>query len=274
MKKRKKLSILYLVKKIWKILLVILIIGAIGTGAYFLMKSLGIDSIEGVRQVVDNSVWGAVIFGLILIFQVIFLPAGTLAFTGSAVLLFESPLKAWLICWISLAIGSFIMFWLGRIFGIKILKWIVGSEKTEKYASYLGKAKFILPLILLVPVFPDDIICLAAGISNINPLYFMSVVFITRGIDNFCTVFVGASMLKSTVGIILLVIFVIAMIIASYFLTKHQEKIENFFLEKFTRKKRKPNKANQTEPVENLNPSSQSESEKKNENTEDPDSST
>ena len=134
------------------------------------------------------------------------------------------------------------------------MKWIVGSEKTQKYAAYLGKAKFILPLILLVPVFPDDIICLAAGISNVNPLYFMSVVFITRGIDNFCTVFVGASMLKSTVGIILLIIFVIAMIIASYFLTKHQEKIENFFLEKFTRKKRAKSSQKQntqTQLVEN-----------------------
>ena len=241
-------------KKIGKIFLVVLIIAGIGLGAFFLMKHLGIDSIDGVRQVVDNSIWGAIIFGLILIFQVIFLPAGTLAFTGSAVLLFESPLKAWLICWISLAIGSWIMFWLGRLFGTKIMKWIVGSEKTQKYAAYLGKAKFILPLILLVPVFPDDIICLAAGISNVNPLYFMSVVFITRGIDNFCTVFVGASMLKSTVGIILLIIFVIAMIIASYFLTKHQEKIENFFLEKFTRKKRAKSSQKQntqTQLVEN-----------------------
>lgn len=226
-------------KKVWKILLIAMVVGAVGAGAYFLMKALGLDSLEGLRQVIDNSFWGVFVFSLILIAQVIFLPAGTLAFTASAVVLFESPVKAWLICWLSLAIGSWIMFWLGRIFGSKILKWIVGSEKAEKYATYLGKAKFVLPLILLVPVFPDDIVCLGAGLSNVNPFYFMTVIFLTRGIDNFCTVFVGASMLKSTVGIILLVIFVIAMIIASYFLTKYQDKIENFLLEKFTRKKKK-----------------------------------
>lgn len=226
-------------KKVWKILLIAMVVGAVGAGAYFLMKALGLDNLEGLRQVIDNSFWGVFVFSLILIAQVIFLPAGTLAFTASAVVLFESPVKAWLICWLSLAIGSWIMFWLGRIFGSKILKWIVGSEKAEKYATYLGKAKFVLPLILLVPVFPDDIVCLGAGLSNVNPFYFMTVIFLTRGIDNFCTVFVGASMLKSTVGIILLVIFVIAMIIASYFLTKYQDKIENFLLEKFTRKKKK-----------------------------------
>ena len=226
-------------KKLWKILLIVSIVAAVGSGAYFLMKALGLDNLEGLRQVIDNSFWGVFVFSLILIAQVIFLPAGTLAFTASAVVLFESPVKAWLICWLSLAVGSWIMFWLGRIFGSKILKWIVGSEKAEKYATYLGKAKFVLPLILLVPVFPDDIVCLGAGLSNVNPFYFMTVIFLTRGIDNFCTVFVGASMLKSTVGIILLVIFVIAMIIASYFLTKYQDKIENFLLEKFTRKKKK-----------------------------------
>lgn len=226
-------------KKIWKILIIVLVIAAVGVGAYFLMKSLGLDNLEGLRQVIDNSFWGVFVFCLILIAQVIFLPAGTLAFTASAVVLFESPVKAWLICWLSLAVGSWIMFWLGRIFGSKILKWIVGSEKAEKYATYLGKAKYVLPLILLVPVFPDDIVCLGAGLSNVNPIYFMTVVFLTRGIDNFCTVFVGASMLKSTVGIILLGVFVVVMIVAAYFLTKNQDKIENFFLEKFTRKKKK-----------------------------------
>lgn len=227
-------------KKVWKILFIALIVGAVGVGAYFLMKALGLDNLEGLRQVVDNSFWGVFVFSLILIAQVIFLPAGTLAFTASAVVLFESPVKAWLICWLSLAVGSWIMFWLGRLFGTKILRWVVGSEKAEKYATYLGKAKFVLPLILLVPVFPDDIVCLGAGLSNVNPFYFMTVVFFTRGIDNFCTVFVGASMLKSTIGIILLVVFVIAMIVASYFLTKYQDKIENFLLEKFTRKKKNP----------------------------------
>lgn len=226
-------------KKIWKIFFVCLVLAGIGGLAYFLMQYFGFNDLESLRHVFDNSFWGVLIFSVVLILQVIFLPAGTLAFTGSAVILFESPLKAWLICWISLAIGSWIMFWLGRLLGTKILKWIVGSVKTEKYAFYLGKAKYVLPLILLVPIFPDDIICLAAGLSNVNPLYFMVVVFLTRGIDNFCTVFIGANLLKSTVGIILLVIFVIAMIIVSYFLTKHQDKIENYLLEKFTRKKPK-----------------------------------
>ena len=78
-------------KKVWKILLIAMVVGAVGAGAYFLMKALGLDNLEGLRQVIDNSFWGVFVFSLILIAQVIFLPAGTLAFTASAVVLFEYP---------------------------------------------------------------------------------------------------------------------------------------------------------------------------------------
>lgn len=235
-------------------MIVVAVIAGVAGLAYFLMNHFGLNDnenlLENLRKIVDNSVWGVIVFSVILILQVIFIPAGTMAFTFPAAVIFESPVKAWLICWISLAIGSWIMFWLARKFGTKVLKWIVGTEKAEKYAKFLGQGKFVLPLLLLVPIFPDDIICVAAGISNINWLYFMIVIFITRGIDNFCTVFIGSTLLKTTEGIILLVLFAILMLIASYFLTKYKDNIENFFLEKFTRKK-KNNQA--VEDVENQN---------------------
>lgn len=226
--------------KFLKILIVILILGAIFTGGYFLFNALGLDDIDKLREIVNDNWLGVFIFILILIFQVIFLPAGTLAFSGTAVVLFgESPLKAWLICWTGLAIGSYIMFFLARFLGMRVMKWIVGEQKAEKYANFLAKGKFILPMLLLVPIFPDDIICAAAGLSSVNWLYFMVVITLTRGIDNFCTVFIGSEMLKTTTGIILLGIFVVAMLIAAYFLTKHQEKIENWLVDKFSSKKNK-----------------------------------
>lgn len=224
-------------KKVWKILIVVGVLALIIVGGYFVLDYFQLNNLDRLRAVVDNNIWGVLIFGFILILQVLFLPAGTLFFSGSAVILFESPLKAWLICWISLAIGSWIMFFIARIFGVKVLKWIVGKKRAEKYAYYLGRGKFVLPMILLIPIFPDDIVCAASGLSNIKWLYFMIVVFITRGIDNFCTVFIGAELIKSTVGIILLIVFVLIMLIASYFLTKYQDKIENYFLEKFSKNK-------------------------------------
>lgn len=226
-------------KKIWKILIVVAVIALIAVGGYFVLDYFQLNNLDNLRSFIDDNIWGVLIFSLILVLQVLFLPAGTLFFTGSAVILFESPLKAWLICWLSLAVGSWIMFFIARVFGVKVLKWIVGEKRAEKYAYYLGRGKFVLPMILLIPIFPDDIVCAASGLSNINWLYFMIVVFITRGIDNFCTVFIGAEMIKSTPGIILLIVFVLIMIVLSYFLTKYQDKIENYFLEKLTKKKKR-----------------------------------
>lgn len=239
-------------KIIWKTFLVVAILGAVCGLGYLVLQWTGLNSVENLRKVVDNSFWGMFIFFIILVAQVIFLPAGTIFFSGSAVVLFESPLKAWLICWIGLAVGSWLMFWLARLWGTKVLKWIVGSERAEKYAYYVGRGKFVLPLLLLVPIFPDDIICAATGLAKVNWLYFMIVVFITRGIDNFCTVFVGAELIKTVPGMIVLGVFIVLMIIASIFLTKHQEKIEQFFLDLFTRKKKKENEdAGQTQALAN-----------------------
>lgn len=226
-------------KKIWKILIVVAVIALIAVGGYFVLDYFQLNNLDNLRTFIDDNIWGVLIFSLILVLQVLFLPAGTLFFTGSAVILFESPLKAWLICWLSLAVGSWIMFFIARLFGVKVLKWIVGEKRAEKYAYYLGRGKFVLPMILLIPIFPDDIVCAASGLSNINWLYFMIVVFVTRGIDNFCTVFIGAEMIKSAPGIILLIVFVLIMIVLSYFLTKYQDKIENYFLEKLTKKKKR-----------------------------------
>lgn len=227
-------------KKLLKTLLVILIIGAIVAFGYFLLKILGLDDINKLREIVNNNIWGVLIYILILIAQVLFLPAGTLFFSGGAVVLFgDNPFKAWIICWIGLALGSYLMFFIARVFGVKALKWIVGEEKANHYAEILGKGKFILPMILLIPIFPDDIVCAAAGLSNMNWLYFCIVVTITRGIDNFCTVFVGAEMLKTSLGIVLLCIFVVVMLIAAYFLTKYQDKIEKWLVQKFGTKKMK-----------------------------------
>ncbi|MDD4815709.1 MAG: VTT domain-containing protein [Clostridia bacterium] len=231
-------------KKILKVFIVIGVMTIIVATGYFVLKALNLDDLDKLREIVNQGFWGVIIFGLIMVAQVLFLPAGTLIFSGSAVVLFDSPLKAWLVCWIGLAIGSLIMFWIARIWGVKVLRWIVGQKRAKRYAYFLGRGKFVLPMILLVPIFPDDIVCAAAGLSNINWLYFSIVICITRGIDNFCTVFIGAEMIKTTLGLILLGCFVVVMIFASIILTKHQDKIENWFVSKFSRKAKDKNELN------------------------------
>lgn len=223
-------------KTIIRSIVLALIICAVCTGVYFLLKAFGLDNLETLKKIVNQGIWGVLIFILLQIVQVIFIPINTTIFTVPAIILF-GPTKAFFVSWVGCTLGSIIMFVLARYGGIKLLKWLVGEDKANKYSSVLGKGKFLLPLFLLIPIFPDDIMCASAGISNINPIYFCVVVAITRCIDTACTCFIGASLIKSPIGITILCVFVAIMFVLSILLTKYRDKVENWFIRVFTKKK-------------------------------------
>lgn len=223
-------------KKITKILVLATVLCGIAGGAYLLLKAFGLDDIDTLRTIVNQGFCGYIIYVALQIVQVLFIPINTTIFTIPAIVLF-GPVKAFLISWIGCTLGSIIMFLIAKIWGIKLLKWIVGEEKATKYANILKKGKYLLPIFLTVPIFPDDIICASAGLGNINFLYFCIVVTVTRAIDTACTCFIGAELIKTPVGIVALVLFVIAMCIVGFFVTKHQDKIDAWFVNKFSKKK-------------------------------------
>ncbi|MCM1224727.1 MAG: VTT domain-containing protein, partial [Lachnospiraceae bacterium] len=186
-------------KAILKTLLLIAIISAICVGAYFLLKAFELDDLETLREIVNKGWWGAVIYVLLQIIQVIFIPINTTIFTAPAIVLFGAT-KAFIISWIGCTLGSIIMFLVARYGGGRLLKWIVGEEKSKKYVEVLAKGKYLLPILLLIPIFPDDIMCASAGIGKINIVYFCIVITITRCIDTACTCFIGAELIKSPIG--------------------------------------------------------------------------
>ena len=80
-------------------------------------------------------------------------------------------------------IGSIIAFALGRFFGVKLVTWIVGEETLHKYQDMIkGRDKLMLTVMFLFPVFPDDVLCLVAGLSSMTWPYFIIVMCICRPI--------------------------------------------------------------------------------------------
>ena len=61
--------------------------------------------------------------------------------------------------------GCILSYWLGRWFGSKAVKWVAGSEedfsKWSKFINERGKIWYLATVIL--PLFPDDILCIIAG---------------------------------------------------------------------------------------------------------------
>lgn len=228
-------------KSILKTIIVISIYIAVIAIVWGLLKRFKLNSVTTLRKICNNSIWGYIIFILLQIIQVIFLPLNNIIFTIPAIVIF-GPVKAFVLCYVGLVLGSIAIFLICRWGGIGVLKWIAGEEKAIKYTTILGKGKFMFPIFMLLAIIPDDILCACAGLSNIEFNYFFFVILCTRAIDLACTCFIGTHVVKSPLGIALLTVFLIIAIIISTILTKNQEKVENFLVKVFSKEQVPSNK--------------------------------
>ena len=100
--------------------------------------------------------------------------------------------QAFIISYISILIGSFIMFWIGRTAGGKFLSWLIGTGEAEKWKTRMENGKYLFFLMMLFPMFPDDILCVVAGMTNMSFKFFLFTNLIARGIGIATTVFFGS----------------------------------------------------------------------------------
>lgn len=140
-----------------------------------------LNSREAVEQfILSTGSWGIVIFFFLTLLQVVVLPipAAVTIIAGAVIY------GGWISFLVSTAgtiVGSVICFYLGRVFGKKLVMWLVGKEKTEKYATLLGKkGKTLFVGMMLFPFFPDDIICMVAGLTKMTFRYFIIAVTLAR----------------------------------------------------------------------------------------------
>ena len=124
--------------------------------------------------------WGVVCFFVLTYLSVVILPvpAAVLILAGAYV---YGP-------WVSFAVsagatflGSLTCFLMGRKLGKKLLYWLFDREKVSKYSAVLsekGKIPFVAMLVL--PFFPDDLICITAGVIDMKFSFFLFSTLIAR----------------------------------------------------------------------------------------------
>lgn len=183
--------------------------------------------------------WGMVVYVLIQILQVVILPL-------PAVVCYVPGSRIWgagtatLLASTGVLIGSVIAYLIGRFFGKKAVVWIAGSETTEKYINYIGKkGKIIFVLMQILPFFPDDILCMIAGLTAMNFAFFLAVMIIVRPliIAVYCYLGNGSIIPFSGWGIpVWIAIFLVCIILALLSL-KYQERVEKWLVSKFKKKK-------------------------------------
>lgn len=224
-------------KKWIKILLVVLSVVALSVGIFFTLKALGITSIEGIRELVAKcGAWGWIVFMVLFIICSVllcFIPGTSATFIAVSIIMFGA-LKGFIISTVSVFLASSLMFWIGNTLGEKTAAKIVGKDSLEKAQNLLDvKSKMLLPLMFLFPVFPDDALCMVAGMTKMRYWYFAVVVAIFRtvGIATICFLgsgFIDWSQLKITDWFVLINVCVFDI----FLIFKYQNKIEKFILRK------------------------------------------
>uniref|UniRef100_UPI0025E5E9DF TVP38/TMEM64 family protein n=1 Tax=uncultured Dialister sp. TaxID=278064 RepID=UPI0025E5E9DF len=98
-----------------------------------------------------------------------------------------------------------LVFWLARVLGQRFVERLVNQRVADKYLEVIRRKRDIfLILVFLFPFFPDDLICILAGLTDIPLHRFFLIVLLTRPWGLLVACALGGSVLTIPVWAMLL----------------------------------------------------------------------
>lgn len=231
--------------KILRLFLTITILFAVLIIGYMIVRFTGvwdkINSIEKLRNIVESGgMFSFVVFVVLQILQTTILQIPAIFVTIAGTLVFGTW-TAFFLSFIAVMIGSIIMFWVGRKAGKKFLNWLVGKEEAYVWFKRMSHGKYLFFLMMVFPLFPDDILCVVAGMTNMSFAFFFWTNVVARSLGIACTVFFGSGAVIPFTGWGLLVWAVIILGVATlfYLSVKYKSKIDDIIKQFFKKGKKK-----------------------------------
>ncbi len=153
-------------------------------GGWFLYASgffLAAQSLDGLRAyIVHFAPYSHLAFFLVQLLSVILAPIPSNITAAAGGVLFGTW-PAFLLTFGAVAVGSLLMFWLSRALGRDFADRLGSRRLSEKYQDVLRtKAPVFLVLAFLFPFFPDDMLCILAGLTKLSFRRFAVIVLLTR----------------------------------------------------------------------------------------------
>lgn len=164
-------------------------------GLYYLFKNTGwigkFSNVAELKVILSSAgFWSYAVFAVMQFLQVSIIPMPASVSTIVGVICF-GPWIAFGISLLAILLGSVVAYIFGRVFGSKLIYWIVGKERGEEFCKLLLRGKWAFFVMMLLPLFPDDILCLVAGACGMNFRFFLVTNLVTRTIGIFCLCFLG-----------------------------------------------------------------------------------
>lgn len=141
------------------------------------------DSSEVFSEYIQSfGIFAPLTFIIIQIVQVVvpILPGGMSTVAG--VMIFGAK-YGFIYNYIGLSIGSIIAFSLSRKYGLKLVRKLVKKKYLDKYLAWILKGnnfKIFLAIAFFLPVAPDDLLCLVAGLSKIKLWTFIIILLLFK----------------------------------------------------------------------------------------------
>ena len=219
-------------KWIATLILTILILGGIflflwNTGFFSAARSL-----DGIQDYITRfSPYSHLVFFLVQLASVVIAPIpSNITAAGGALLFGMWP--AFLLTAGAVVLGSVVVFWLARVLGQSFAGRFVSQKVSDRYLEVIRRKRDVfLALVFLFPFFPDDLICILAGLTDIGLPRFLVIVVLTRPWGLLVASAVGSSVIAvpiwamALIGLAGLALFLAAM--------KYGDQWEARLLEKF-----------------------------------------
>jgi len=149
---------------------IVTLIFAVGLSLYWWQLGVfdDLDSFQTYLQAAG--LIGPLLFILVQIIQVVIpiIPGGISTAVG--VLLF-GPWWGFVYNYVGISLGSFINFWLARRYGKPFILHIISEATYDKYIGYTKnqqKFDWFFAIAIVMPVAPDDVLCLLAGLTKMS----------------------------------------------------------------------------------------------------------
>ncbi len=141
---------------------------------------------------------------------------------------------SFLLTWGAVTLGSVIVFALARVLGQRFVGQFVSDKLSEKYLDVIRRKRDVfLALAFLFPFFPDDILCILAGLTDISFKRFFLLAVLARPWGLLVACMVGSATLAipwwgmALLGAAGLAVFLLAM--------KYGDKIEDAIMERLSK---------------------------------------
>lgn len=190
------------------------------------------------RYVASFGAWAPLAFFALQFLQVIISPIPGSITTLVGGLLFGF-FYGFVLSFAAVFIGSLGAFLIGKKFGRPLVERIAGKHIVEKYMeSVSSRQRILLILMFLFPFFPDDMLCLIAGLSAMNLPSFALTVILTRPWGLLFSALVGSGVIAipSWGWIVIGVVAITAFVLATKYAPLIEERTFNWIKKTFLRK--------------------------------------